>query len=130
MSHGQLPAVALHFRGHPRIEMTLAVLLESVLRGPPPKLLYPVHYRTLKAFDSILTPCNDVVMPDRKLKIVRFIGSTPNTAYCDVCKLAFRTRPEFVTDADKAKQQLQSDFDKHECRPEDGAVNDALDHIR
>ena len=90
----------------------------------------PVHCKTLKAFDSVLTPCNDIVMPERKLRIVRFIGSTPNTAYCDVCKLAFRTRQEFVTDADKAKQQLQSDFDKHECRPEDGAVSDALDHIR
>ena len=69
-------------------------------------------------------------MPDRKLIIVRFIGSTPATAYCDVCKLAFRTRREFVTDADKAKQQLQSDFDKHECSPESGAVDDALDHLR
>jgi len=35
-----------------------------------------------------------------------------------------------VTDADKAKQQLQADFDKHECKPEEGAVDDALDHIR
>jgi hypothetical protein len=81
-------------------------------------------------FDSALAPCHDVAMPDRKLKIVKFIGSTPNTAYCDVCKLAFRTRREFITDADKAKQQLQSDFEKHECKPEEGAVNDALDHIR
>ena len=69
-------------------------------------------------------------MPDRKLMIVRFIGSTPATAYCDVCKLAFRTRRELVTDADKAKQQLQSDFDTHECSPESGAVDDALDQIR
>jgi hypothetical protein len=69
-------------------------------------------------------------MPDRKLRIVKFIGSTPSTAYCDVCKLAFRTRRELLIDADKAKQQLQSDFDKHECKPEEGAVNDALDHIR
>ena len=84
----------------------------------------------MKPFDSVAMPCNDVLVSDRKLRIVRFIGSTPNTAYCDVCKLAFRTRREFITDADKAKQQLQSDFDKHECKPEEGAVNDALDHIR
>ncbi|MGO9123298.1 MAG: hypothetical protein ACLP6G_00280 [Terriglobales bacterium] len=69
-------------------------------------------------------------MPDRKLKIAGFIGSTPSTAYCDVCRLTFRTRREFLIDADKAKEQLQSDFDKHECRPEEGVVNDALDHIR
>ena len=69
-------------------------------------------------------------MPDRNLQIARFIGSTPSLAYCDVCKLAFRTRPEFVTDASKANQQLQSDFDQHECKPEDGAVDDALAHIR
>jgi len=69
-------------------------------------------------------------MQDRNLRIVRFIGSTPSTAYCDVCRLAFRTRQEFLLDADKAKQQLQSDFDKHECRPEEGAVKDALEHIR
>lgn len=69
-------------------------------------------------------------MPDRKLVIVRFVGSTPSTAYCDVCKLAFRTQRELMVDAEKAKQQLQSDFDKHECVPEDDAVNDALIHIR
>jgi hypothetical protein len=69
-------------------------------------------------------------MADRKLIIVRFIGSTPSTAYCDVCKLAFRTQRELVSDADKAKQQLQSDFEKHECKPEEGAVNDALAQIR
>jgi hypothetical protein len=71
-----------------------------------------------------------VSMPDRKLIIVRFIGSTPSTAYCDVCKLAFRTRREFVTDAEKAKEQLQSDFELHECKPEEGSVDDALAHIR
>ena len=69
-------------------------------------------------------------MADRKLKIARFIGSTPSTAYCDVCKLAFRTRRELLIDAEKAKEQLQSDFDQHECKPEEGAVNEALDHIR
>jgi len=69
-------------------------------------------------------------MADRKLRIVRFIGSTPSTAYCDVCKLAFRTRREFVADAEKAKEQLQSDFDQHVCKPEEGAVNDALAQIR
>ena len=76
-----------------------------------------------------MAPCNDVAMANRNLKIVRFIGSTPSIAYCDVCKLAFRTRAEFVSDADKAKQQLQSDFDNHECRPENDAVNEVLEHI-
>ena len=69
-------------------------------------------------------------MADRSLKIVRFIGATPSVAFCDVCRLAFRTRQEFLLDADKAKLQLQSDFDKHECKPEEGAVDDALEHIR
>jgi hypothetical protein len=84
----------------------------------------------MKAFDSVIAPCNDAEMPDRNLKIARFIGSTPSIAYCDVCRLAFKTRQEFLVDAEKAKQQLQSDFDKHECKPESGAVNDALDQIR
>jgi hypothetical protein len=69
-------------------------------------------------------------MADRSLKIVRFIGATPSLAFCDVCRLTFRTRQEFLLDSDKAKLQLQSDFDKHECKPEEGAVNDALEHIR
>jgi hypothetical protein len=69
-------------------------------------------------------------MPDRTLKIARFIGSTPSVAYCDLCRLVFNTRREFLVDADKAKQQLQSDFDKHECKPEAGAVNNALDQIK
>jgi hypothetical protein len=29
-----------------------------------------------------------------------------------------------------ALQQLQSDFDKHECKPEDGAVDEALEDIK
>jgi len=69
-------------------------------------------------------------MADRNLKIVRFIGATPSAAYCDVCRLMFRTRQEFLLDSDKAKSQLQADFDKHECTPDPGAVNDALQHIR
>ena len=69
-------------------------------------------------------------MQDRNLKIARFIGTTPSVAYCDVCRLAFRTRPEFVHDGEKAKQQLQSDFDKHECKPEPGAVDEALENIK
>jgi hypothetical protein len=72
----------------------------------------------------------DTAMPERNLKIARFIGAAPSVAYCDVCKLAFRTRRDLLTDAEKAKQQLQSDFEKHECKPEPGAVEDALDHIR
>lgn len=74
--------------------------------------------------------CHDVVMPDRSLKIVRFIGTTPSYAYCDLCRLTFRTRQEFMMDADKARQQLQADFEKHECKPEPGAINEALTHIR
>jgi hypothetical protein len=69
-------------------------------------------------------------MSERNLQLVRFIGSTPSVAYCDVCRLTFRTRQEFLLDADKARLQLQADFDKHECRPEEGAVNDVLDHLR
>jgi hypothetical protein len=69
-------------------------------------------------------------MPERNLQIVRFIGTTPSVAYCDLCRLTFRTHTEFLLDSEKAKQQLQSDFDKHECKPEPGAVDDALAQIR
>lgn len=69
-------------------------------------------------------------MAERNLQIVRFIGTTPSVAYCDACRLTFRTRQEFMLDSEKAKQQLQADFDEHECKPEPGAVDDALAHIR
>jgi hypothetical protein len=65
-------------------------------------------------------------MAERNLRIVRFVGETPSLAYCDVCRLAFRTRQEFYQDAGKAKEQLQADFEKHECKPDPQAVNDAL----
>lgn len=68
-------------------------------------------------------------MPERNLQIVRFIGATPSTAYCDVCKLVFRTRTENLQDLDAAKAQLQADFDQHECRPEEQAVDAALFNI-
>jgi hypothetical protein len=69
-------------------------------------------------------------MPDRNLQIVRFIGEIPSVAYCDVCRLTFRTRQEFLLDLQKAKQQLQADFEKHECKPQPQAVDDALEHIK
>ena len=69
-------------------------------------------------------------MADRNLRIVRFIGVTPTVAYCDLCRLTFRTRQEFLLDAEKAKLQLQADFEKHECKPEEGEVNDELAQIR
>lgn len=80
--------------------------------------------------DAPPLPCNHVSMADRNMRIVRFIGDTPSVAYCDVCRLTFRTRQEFLQDSGKAKQQLQSDFDQHECKPEPGMVNDALQHIK
>lgn len=69
-------------------------------------------------------------MAERNLKIARFIGVTPSLAYCDVCRLAFRTRKEFLQDAEQAKQQLQSEFEKHECKPDPQAVNDVLTQIK
>jgi hypothetical protein len=69
-------------------------------------------------------------MPDRNLQIARFIGEIPSVAYCDVCRLTFRTRQEFLLDLEQAKQQLQSDFEKHECKPQPQAVDDALEHIK
>ena len=68
-------------------------------------------------------------MAERNLKIARFIGVTPSLAYCDVCRLAFRTRQEFFQDAEKAKQQLQAEFEKHECKPDPQAINDVLTQI-
>lgn len=69
-------------------------------------------------------------MPDRNLQIVRFMGTTPSVAYCDVCRLTFRTRQEFLLDPEQAKQQLLADFEKHECKPESQAINDALAQIK
>lgn len=69
-------------------------------------------------------------MPERNLQIARFIGETPSLAYCDVCRLTFRTRQEFLLDPGKANEQLRTDFEKHECKPESSAINDALEHVR
>jgi hypothetical protein len=71
-----------------------------------------------------------VAMPERNLQIARFIGETPSVAYCDVCRLTFRTRQEFLLDPGQAQQQLQTDFAKHECKPQPQAVDDALEHIK
>lgn len=75
-------------------------------------------------------PCNDVGMAERNMQIVRFMGITPSVAYCDVCRLTFRTRQEFISDPDKAKEQLLSDFAKHECKPEKDMVNSTLAQIK
>jgi hypothetical protein len=69
-------------------------------------------------------------MPERNLQIVRFMGTTPSVAYCDVCRLTFRTRQEFLLDPDQAKQQLQADFEKHECKPQSQVVDGVLDRLK
>ena len=74
--------------------------------------------------------CDDVSMADRKMQIVRFMGTTPSVAYCDVCRLTFRTRQEFISDSEKAKEQLLADFNKHECKPENEIVDNTLAQIK
>jgi hypothetical protein len=69
-------------------------------------------------------------MAERNMQIVRFMGTTPSVAYCDVCRLTFRTRQEFIADPDKAKAQLLADFAKHECKPESDMVNNTLAQIK
>ncbi len=69
-------------------------------------------------------------MAERNLQIARFIGETPSMAYCDVCRLTFRTRQEFLIDPARAQEQLRSDFEKHECKPQQEAVDDVLDRIK
>ncbi len=69
-------------------------------------------------------------MAERNLQIVKFIGTTPSMAYCDVCKLMFKTLTENILDAEKAKAQLLAEFEKHECRPEPEAVNEVLTQIK
>jgi hypothetical protein len=80
--------------------------------------------------DCTLFPCNDVGMAERNMQIVRFMGTTPSVAYCDVCRLTFRTRQEFISDPDKAKEQLLADFARHECKPEPDIVNSTLAQIK
>jgi hypothetical protein len=69
-------------------------------------------------------------MSERNLQIARFIGETPSVAYCDVCRLVFRTRQEFLIDPGQAQQQLRSDFEKHECKPQPQAVDDLLERLK
>ena len=69
-------------------------------------------------------------MSERNLQIARFIGETPSVAYCDVCRLVFRTRQEFLLDPTQARQQLQADFEKHECNPQEQEVDDVLERIK
>jgi hypothetical protein len=117
--------------------LTFFVTMKSLFASVHSLATLPLSFRPprlgavlVTAFDSAIVPCNDVAMPDRTLKIARLIGSTPSVAYCDLCRLIFKTRQEFLVDSEKALQQLQSDFDKHECKPDPGAVNSALDDIR
>lgn len=101
------------------------------VRSSPPWSFVPTWFMNLGSrIDVLSSALPSWPMADRKLIIVRFIGATPSTAYCNVCRLAFRTKQELLQDADKAKAQLQSEFEQHECRPEESAVNDALTQIQ
>jgi hypothetical protein len=71
-----------------------------------------------------------IAMPERNLQIARFIGETPSVAYCDVCRLTFRTKQEFLLDPGLAQEQLRADFEKHECKPQPQAVDDVLDRLK
>lgn len=69
-------------------------------------------------------------MSDRNLQIARFIGETPSVAYCDVCRLTFRTRQEFLLNPGLAQEQLRADFEKHECKPQQQAVDDVISGLK
>ena len=97
------------------------------------KLLLPLQFHCNRIPCKLTALCSPAMMcgmAERNMQIVRFMGTTPSVAYCDVCRLTFRTRQEFISDPDKAKEQLLADFARHECKPEPDIVNSTLAQIK
>jgi hypothetical protein len=62
-------------------------------------------------------------MPEREMRIVKYIGSMPCIAACMYCNQQFRVSGTGVHTVESAMATLQEQFGGHKCKPMDSSQN-------
>jgi hypothetical protein len=55
-------------------------------------------------------------MEQSKLRVTKFMGAAPAIAICADCGRQFKVPTNHLNRATDAKENLQQQFDRHECR--------------
>ncbi len=64
-------------------------------------------------------------MPEREMRIVKYIGPAPYLAVCTRCSQQFKVPPDITLTAMDAEANLQAEFSRHECKQLDESQNAA-----
>jgi hypothetical protein len=62
-------------------------------------------------------------MPKRKLRVVKWVGSTPASGVCEFCSKQFKVPLTEMARTSQADDNLQEQFDRHKCRRLDSSQN-------
>jgi hypothetical protein len=57
-------------------------------------------------------------MPKRKLRVVKWLSSTPAIGMCEACSHQFKVPLTALTRNADAQANLQEQFDRHKCKGE------------
>jgi len=60
-----------------------------------------------------------VGMPKPRLRIVKWLGSTPAIGVCEFCSSQFKVPLTAMAKTAEAQTNLQEQFDRHKCKSED-----------
>ena len=65
-------------------------------------------------------------MPKRKLRVVKWVGSTPAIGVCEFCSKQFKVPLTEMARTSEANDNLQGQFDRHKCKHVDGSQTASL----
>jgi hypothetical protein len=60
-------------------------------------------------------------MPKRRLRVVKWLSTTPAIAVCEFCSQQFKVPLSALTKTADAQKNIQEQFDRHKCRREDAS---------
>lgn len=68
-------------------------------------------------------------MIQRRIKVVKWLGTTPALAVCTLCSREFKAPLNALKRTPDAQASLQEQFDKHKCQPLDSSEVDARANV-
>jgi hypothetical protein len=73
-------------------------------------------------FFPFITQWENAFMAKRILRVVKWLGTTPAVAVCELCRQQFKVPMSALTKTRDAQASLQQQFDSHKCAPDTGAT--------
>jgi hypothetical protein len=60
-------------------------------------------------------------MPQRRLRVVKWLSTTPALGVCTLCSREFKVPMSALRRTADAQANLQEQFDRHKCQPDDSS---------